>query len=680
MYGYLSSRSQQEVPPDSFIAFYTNTDQALRLAAIDHETGSSTISADGMNAQVVVNQTYHTGALGPIDQQITYLLTREGTDWKIVWSRGIVFPQLAGGNSIQVDAFSPDRASIYDRNGDWLVTSDTPVMSLTIKPDEISTDAEEDMLVMLSEMLRMPPDTILQNYSGAAPGSQIALGDVDMDTFDAYRRAYFSYPGLDAYEKNGARRDYDVLAPHNMGYVSYVQEQQVAEGRAEGEIIGQAGLENWGERYLAGTPGGTLNAVAPDGSPVAQILQRDSQPSQNLYTTIDRNLQAIVQDAIEGAYRAGKPTWAPTAGGTAVVVLDVHTGAVLAMASYPYYDPNVLVPANSHPFATERGLSQMLNNPLDPLLNRATQGLYPLGSVFKIVTTATALESSLFVPDSTYTCTGVWTGLGADTPYPDWKEGGHGTLTLAQGLTASCNPWFYEIGMRTGRESYDLLPDMARSFGLGSETGIELDEQVRPVPDPAWLLDERGESWSIEDSVNLAVGQGNLLVTPLQVAVMIAAVANGGTVYQPYLVDRIGDTYDTASVIHDPVVKGTANVSQDTLDVIRESMRQVVINQSIGTAEGRLGSMRISAAGKTGTAQVSGTGYPDAWFAGFVPFEDPELAIVVLVENGGQGSSVASPIFRRIVERWYDLPVFHWPLDWGDPENFDFVTEEGIGE
>lgn len=679
---YLSARSQEQTTPEFFVTFYTDVDQTLGLNGIDYEIADHTLSTDGSNAQYVLNLTYQTTALGSIDQEITYLLTQEADAWKIVWSRGLVFPQISGGNSLDVESFAPERASIYDRNGEWLVTNDMPVMSLTIVPGEAPTDEEtlDDMLVMLSEMLRIPTETIYQNFAGAPPDSQIALGDVDQAIFDQYRSVFLSYPGLNAYEKTGARRDYDVLAPHIMGYTSYVQAAQIAEGRQEGEIIGQAGLEQWGEQYLAGVRGGTLMALSPDGVPVAEVFQRDSQPSQNLYTTIDRDLQAIVQDAIEGAYRAGEPTWAPTAGGAAVVVLDVNSGAVRAIASYPYYDPNVLVPANSHPFATEEGLNQMLNGPLQPLINRPLQGLYPLGSVFKIVSTATALESGLFVPDSTYTCTGTWTGLGAEIPYPDWKEGGHGLLTLAQGLTASCNPWFYEIGMRTGRDSYDLLPDMARTFGFGTDTGIELEEQVRPVPDPDWLAAERGETWSIENSVNLAVGQGDLLVTPLQVAVMIAAVANGGTIYEPYLVDRIGETYEDATYIHTIANRGQADVSQETLDVIRESMRQVVVDQQIGTAEGRLGSIQISAAGKTGTAQVSGTGYPNAWFAGFVPFEDPELAIVILVENGGQGSTVASPIFRRIVERWYDLSVFRWPLDWGDPEIFEFVTEDGIGE
>jgi penicillin-binding protein 2 len=350
------------------------------------------------------------------------------------------------------------------------------------------------------------------------------------------------------------------------------------------------------------------------------------------------------------------------------------------MASYPYYDPNVLHPYNDHPLLTDTYLTDMFSDPLRPQLNRATQGQYPPGSIFKVVSTATALGSGLFEATSSYTCTGIWTELGTDNPRYDWLEGGHGTLSLAQGLTGSCNPWFYHIGLVTGREDADLLPSYAREFGLGSEMSIEIAEEPGLIPDAAWLQQTAGEQWDVADSVNMAIGQGAVLTTPLQIAMMIATIANGGTVYQPHLVDRVGLIGEEPSLVVEPTVLNTLSLSEEDIHTIQESMRNVAIDQTYGTAEWRLGSLQIPVAGKTGTAQVSTPGAPpNAWFGGFAPYDDPEIAIAVVVENGGQGSGVAAPIFRRIIEEYYDLSVLPYPNDWSDPELFDFVSEE-IGE
>jgi penicillin-binding protein 2 len=178
----------------------------------------------------------------------------------------------------------------------------------------------------------------------------------------------------------------------------------------------------------------------------------------------------------------------------------------------------------------------------------------------------------------------------------------------------------------------------------------------------------------------MAIGQGDLLVNPLQIAVMVATVANGGTIYQPQFVDRIGLIGEEPSVAFEPVVLSHANIAPETLEVIRESMHRVTTDPVYGTAEYRLGNLEIPVAGKTGTATVSGIGRPIAWFAGFAPYDDPEIAIVVMIENGGQGSGVAAPIFRRIIEKYYGLPVLSYPHDWGEPDIFDFGDDEYVGE
>jgi penicillin-binding protein 2 len=683
MYSLLSPNSQAEYSLEQFVDIYTST--ATTMTQFQNggvEASPQSVLETGTTAQVAFHVVYHTQVLGDIEQDLEMQLVF-GDRWGIAWTPALIFPELAGGNILQLEVETPARANIYDRNGLWMVSANASALTLQIVPGEISTAFEDQMLEFLSELLRMSVADIRQNYEGLPDDWLISLGDVDLETFNEVRNIYFSYPGLYVSEKTG-RRYFNLLAPHVLGYTGFIPAEQLDAYKAQGyqgdEIVGLSGLEQWGEDYLSGTPGGVLSAYTSGGQYFGAVAQRDPQPSQSIYSTLDRDLQIIVQDAIEDAYRASQDTWAPTAGGAAVVVVDVNSGDILAMASYPYFDPNVLHPYNDHPLRTDTYLTDMFSDPLRPLLNRATQGQYPPGSIFKIVSISTALGSGLFDANSLYTCTGTWTELGTNNVRYDWLEGGHGTLTLPQGLTASCNPWFYHIGLTTGREDFNLLPRYAREFGLGSEMNIEIAEEPGLIPDPDWLQQTEGAQWDVSDSVNMAIGQGAVLTTPLQIAMMVATIANGGTLYQPHLVDRVGLIGEDPSLVVEPTVLHRLSLSEEDINTIRESMRNVAIDPNIGTAQWRLGSLQIPVAGKTGTAQVSTPGAPpNAWFGGFVPYDDPEIAIAVVVENGGQGSSVAAPIFRRIVEKYYGLSVLPYPDDWGDPELFDFVSDE-IGE
>ncbi|GAB4469109.1 MAG: penicillin-binding protein 2 [Anaerolineae bacterium] len=681
MYSLLSPNSQAEYTLEEFTDIYESAAGTMQLVGLE-TLPSAVAETTATTAQFQFRAIYTTRVLGDVEQDLTMLLVSSGGRWGIAWSPALIFPQLAGGNTLQLAVEVPSRANIYDRDGMWLVSANASAVTLTVVPGQISTNFEDRMLLMLSEMLRMSPDEIRQQYAGLPTDWVVALGDVDLETFNAYRSQYYTYPGLDAFEKTG-RRYFDVLAPHVVGYVQQIPAEQLQDYQARGyrgdELVGMAGLELWGEEYLAGKRGGVLSAYTPGGEFFAEITRVDPQPAQSLYTTLDRDMQAFVQDAIEEAYLAGKDTWVPTAGGAAGIVMDVNSGAILAMASYPMFDPNVLHPFNNHPRLTEGYITDLLNNPLRPFLNRATQGQYPPGSVFKIVSMAAALDSGVANAGWTYNSTGSW-GRAGLTRY-DWKEGGHGLLNLSQALTASCNTCFYELGYETGLRDFNIVPQEARLFGFGDVFGLEIAEQPGLVPDPDWMWRVNGRDWTLNDSVNIAIGQGDLLVTPTQVAVMMSAIANGGTVYRPYLVDRIGLIGEEPSVVFEPEVIRELDLTDDQLALIRESLHAVVSDPTIGTAEYRLGSLnnQLPIAGKTGTAQVSAEGAPPiAWFAGFAPYDNPEIAIVVMVENGGQGSSVAAPIFRRIVERWYGLPVLPYPRDWGDPELFDFVTDEAV--
>jgi penicillin-binding protein 2 len=475
-------------------------------------------------------------------------------------------------------------------------------------------------------------------YEGALNG----LSGVTWNTYNS--RFYFGSP-------------YFGSAPHILGYVGQMDAAQVDDYRRLGfrkdELIGQSGLEKWAEERLLGKRGGALY-VRDENHQITQTLaENPAVPSQSITTTLDMDLQIGVQNALSGLPGAA-------------VVLERDTGRVLAMASSPTFNPNGFNPASLNSFTELSDLS----NPLRPLYNRATQGQYPLGSVFKIISTAAALESGIFTPESSYDCGYLFTDVPGvrkqDWTYEHFLEDGEtqpsGPLTLPQGLIRSCNPWFYHIGQvlyESGRPND--IANMARAFGLGSATGIQgVDELPGNVPDPT----------SIEDALDLATGQSQLQVTPLQVASFVAAVGNGGKLYTPQVIERIAPPGGEPSMVFEPQVRGMLPLKLETLKVIQDAMLGVTASRDPeGTAENVFRGLRYPVHGKTGTAQTGVE--PHAWFAAYTDAGDPSLediAVAVIVENGGEGSEWAAPIARRIIELYFQGrpgKLYPWEENYG---------------
>jgi penicillin-binding protein 2 len=451
------------------------------------------------------------------------------------------------------------------------------------------------------------------------------------------------------------------IAPHVVGYVSAIEPEEVEEYRRRGyqvdERVGRSGLEAWGEAYLAGKRGGALYVFNAQGRPVTRLAEAEAEPSQAVYTTLDRDFQVAAQQALSG-FRG------------AIVVLERDTGRVLAMVSAPQFDPNAFEPIN---FNSSQQLFAIQSDPAQPLLNRTAQGLYPLGSVFKIITMAAGLDSGRYTAESTYQCGYFFDEL-PGARLNDWtydynqQNGGvapSGLLTLPQGLMRSCNPFFWHIGLDLFNEGLTAsVSEMARKFGLGSSTGIEgVTEEAGNIPDPATQV----------DAVNMAIGQGDILVTPLQVAVFSAAIGNGGRLYHPQLIENIAPPDAKPAQAFRPKLAGRLPLKRDDLATIQEAMVGVIRNEKPrGTAWHVFTGLEIPVAGKTGTAQ-SGQDRPHAWFAGYTFANNPEkpdIAVAVIVENAGEGSDYAAPIFRRIVELYFSgqpQKLYWWESSFGVP-------------
>ena len=643
MYSMLTSVSKDAISQEDFEKHFRGIASEMALSGIDYEILSSLV-ANPESAQVGYRLKFHSALVDDLVEDTAMNLSLESGQWHVQWDDTLVMPELAGGNYLGMERFIPARANIYDRNGAALVAQ-TDATAIGLVPGQIDPDQEETLFTWLERLTGLRADDIRARYENFPPGADwyLPLGEIPSDLV-AKNIDFLS--GLSGLQLNSNKWRYYFdggIAPHVVGYVTTIQQGQEDEYMRKGyrrdERIGQSGLEKWGESYLSGQRGGALYVFDSNGQIVTRLTERQGQPSQAIYTTLDKDFQEGVQQALSG-FRG------------AAVVLEKDTGRVLAMASSPGFDPNAFEPLNRN---SADILQQIFTDPSTPTFNRASQGQYPLGSVFKLITMAAALESGVYTPESTYDCGYFFNELSGvtlnDWTYDHFLKGDEtppsGLLTLPEGLMRSCNPYFWHIGLDLYNQGMTTtVSSMATGFGLGKKTGIEgIEEEAGQIPVPQSQL----------DATNLAIGQGETLVTPLQVASFTAALGNGGTLYKPQLVEKIAPPDGDPTMVFKPEVNGTLPISPENLKVIQDAMRSVVDNRR-GTAWHRFTGLDVPVYGKTGTAQ-SGSGEPHAWFAGYTlegRQDKPDIAIAVVVENIGEGSDYAAPIFRRIAELYFD--------------------------
>ena len=660
MYEMLSSSSRERISRVSFLERYEDLWSAGHLTGIDFEIVSSLVAPE--DAQVRYRITLHSSIVGNVTRETWIGVERESAFWGLDWTDSSILPELTPENGLLLAPIIPNRANIYDRNGLAIATL-ADVVALWIIPNEIGDeDAEGIMLGALSRLLDRPRESILTLYDDIRDTNwYVDLGVVSKEEFQPFESTFLGVSGV-SWRHYPARYYYfGGVAPHAAGYVNWIPEDELdtylLNGYIQDEFVGQRGIEKVFELQLRGSLGGTLYILDGGGQLGDVLANTASEPSIAVYSTMDRELQKHVQQAIEGFTGA-------------IVVLERDTGAVLAMASAPDFDPNLFDP--THP-NNGVGLEEIFNNLQRPLFNRATHGEYPLGSVFKIISMAAALDSGVFTPETIKNCPLAWDGLSGITLY-DWRfERGlpaQGDISLTQALELSCNTYFYQIGLDLYNEGFQTaLSDMARGFGLGESTGIEIGDEAGLIPDPESKEEIFNEEWGPQDAVSLAIGQSFLEVTPLQVARFIAALGNGGTLYKPQIISRIQSAEGEVEFEFVPEVQGQLPISTETLSAIQEAML-LVTSSPKGTASLTLRypyTIDIRTAGKTGTATSGEFSEPHSWFAGYTlegREDKPDIAIVVLVENQGEGSTWAAPIFRRVVEAYFfGQPYRYYPWE-----------------
>ncbi len=552
--------------------------------------------------------------------------------WYLQMIKGEEFKERAVENCIRSLVEDAPRGRIYDRQEKLLVTN-RPVVVVSIIPAEV--DDLEKLSERLSKVIGISPEKISQtikNYRENPFKPVKILDDCSTNKIIEIEERKDELKGVVLEVK--PRRDYlyHDFAAHSLGYVGEIDKEELQQfGNPKfqgGDIIGKAGLEKYYDDILRGEKGGKEVEVDALGQEIATLLHQKPVPGKDLVLTIDRDLQLYGENLLFG--KKGS-----------IVVSDPNSGEILALVNRPSFSPNIFA----------NGISssdwQRLSSDADyPLTNRSVQGVYSPGSIFKVVTAIAALEEGVTDRKRKIYCSGTFELAGQ--VFTCWKETGHGGLSIVDGIAHSCNIYFYTLGKDLGIERYNKY---MQKFGLGEKTSIDLPaEAIGTIPSAQWKRREVKEIWFPGDTINLSIGQGYLLLTPLQVHNLITTIAAEGEVYKLHLVKKIisvdGETVEEIK----PEIYKKVDFSSDTFKIIKEGLRQTILK---GTGW-RANIKELAVAGKTGTAQ-NPQGETHAWFIGFAPYEDPEICITVFLENGGEGGEAAAPIARAMLEKYFSI-------------------------
>ena len=563
--------------------------------------------------------------------------------WHLQIYEGPYYRDLSENNRTRLVLLEPARGLVYDRHG-VLLANNVPSFSLYVTLEDVKD--REVLIQQLTDLLGLDPTIVRKKMT--TKGSKLLPRKIkdrmtlrDATLVESHR---LDMPGVMIQVESQRNYPGGVTAAHLLGYVGEISADQLEKPEFldlhQGSIVGQYGVEKSYDRHMRGMAGQkSVEVDALGHEKKASVVERP-QAGNDLYLTIDVRLQKVAEDLL-GTEQG------------AIVALDPNTGDILAMASRPGFDPNVLSRE-----LTAKQWVEIVQDEGRPLNNRASQGQYPPGSTFKIPMAVAALETKTMSPSSTVFCNGGYQF--GKRLYHDWKASGHGYVDLHNALVHSCDVYFYTIGQRMG---IDVMAEFGRDFGLGKATGVELpSERSGIMPSTAWKQKAKNEQWLPGETISAAIGQGYVTVTPLQMASLVGTVANDGVSYRPRLVQAVMDRMSGNLQELPAVPRGKINAKPETFRVIKEALADVVTKGTATKAKSSL----VTIGGKTGTAQVAAlrTGPEEnipkrfrdhAWFVAFAPVESPKIAVAVLAEHMGHGGAAAAPLAKEVIETYMKL-------------------------
>ena len=560
---------------------------------------------------------------------------------------GEEYRRLSENNCIRLQSIDSPRGLLFDRNGILLVDN-RPSFDLGI----ILKDARpvRSTIAKLSKYINIPEEELMAAIKpkrGLLYKPILLKQDIGRDMLAVVEAHRFDLPGIVVNVTPLRHYMSTKSAAHLIGYLSEINADELKSGKYTGcrggDFIGRFGVEKACENFLRGKRGGRQVEVNSAGQVVRILKTVDAKAGYNVYLTIDHKLQLRTEELLDG--KAG-----------AAVAMDPETGDVLAMASSPSFDQNLFVSGMSH-----KEWDALISNPLRPMENKAVQGEYPPASTYKIITAIAGLEEGVIDEATRFHCIGHYKY--GDRGYRCWKRSGHGSVNLIKALAESCDVFFYHTGLKLG---VDRIAWYAKACGLGSRTGIDLDHEAKGlVPTAAWKKCRTGVKWQSGETLSIAIGQGYNLATPVQMLVLISAIANGGIRLKPLIVKTVETPEGKIVKKSKSQITGKLPVSSRILELVRKGLWEAV-NSRTGTAWSAARLEHIEICGKTGTAQLvsrkknstsgesklSDNLKPHAWFVAYAPYDNPKIAIAVIVEHGEHGSSAAAPIASEMIKTY----------------------------
>ena len=672
MYALLARRSRELYPQQRFIDQYTAAHSAIRFAGVTHQLRSA--ERQGSTAVLRYDISIDSPTFGEIadSDRVMRLLPEDG--WKIAWSPMDIIQGMSARTRLTDRAEFLPRAEIFASDGSPLARQQGITYSLYAVQDDMTSI--EDCLVTLGAATRMQIITLRRIFDDYLGETRFHLAEIDQSRYDRYREALAEdcnitrADGAFSKIRSYSARSYygQGIAAHVVGYIGAIPADELerwqARGYASGSLIGRAGIERAYESALAGQPQRFLRITETGGAVIRELAGAAGVQPRPVTLTLDHNLQDITTQAMSDAVNYADPNWGPLTGGGAIVALNVNTGAVLALSSYPAFDPQLFNPATEYRVGAE--LQRLDRDSRNPLTNKALAEQYTPGSVYKIVTTLAAGSEGIWGRDEIFDCGYTWQGVGrfsfddARETRTDWRllEPGPppptGPVTMAQALAASCNPFFYEMGALLFERGRNIQVDYAQLLGLGRPTGlsglgIEASGNLAPPREGT-------------EAINNAIGQGSVGVTVAQMAQLTMLIANGGALWQPYIVSHVGQPgAEDYEVVGQPMLAAQLELDGEALDIVREGMCLVTTEYDLGTAERVFGDAPYTICGKTGTAETLGN--PHSWFVAYAPREEPQIAFAGVMAHSREGSEVVAPMIRRILDDYWGHAQKPFP-DW----------------